>query len=171
MAKTGRKPLYDDWLTPDGLLKIKGWIREGREEQDIAKNEIGISKETFCRWKSQFPQLGQTIKEAKRPVEVEIEDTFFSEKLKSHFVEEETTEVTIHRDADNNIISTTEHKKKTKRFIPADTTSLIFWYKVKKGWRENDNALLKEEIEDDPLTQSLKEFAEQLEGGESNADK
>lgn len=137
MANAGRKPLYEEWLTPDGLLTIKGWIRDGREEQDIAKNEIGVSAYTFCRWKTQFPQLGQAIKEAKRPVDVEIMDTFFSEKLKSHFVEEETTEITIHRDADNNIISKTEHKKKTKRFIPADTTAEIFYLKVKKGWKES----------------------------------
>lgn len=171
MAKTGRKPLYTDWLTPDGLLKIKGWIRDDNlTEKEVYEQKIGITRQTWTEWKKKFSDLNDTIKQARRPDDVEIMNSYYRD-LKGHFVEEETTEITIHRDADNNIISKTEHKRKNKRWVQANPSERIFYLKVKKGWRENQDLNLNSEIEDDPLTKSLKEFAETLEKDGNNADK
>lgn len=170
MAKTGRKPLYDEWLTPDGLLLIKGWIREGRTEEDIATKEIGINASTWWRWKSQFEEFRKAVKKTKAVQNAEIDDAFYRD-LQGHYVEEETSEVIIIRDADNNIIRKTEHKRKNKRYIPANAVERIFYYKVQRHWNENQPDTDAMNIEDDPLTKSLKEYADGLEGGEDNADK
>lgn len=169
MAKTGRKPLYDEWLTPDGLLLIKGWIREGRTEEDIATKEIGINASTWWRWKSQFEEFRKAVKKTKAVQNAEIDDAFYRD-LQGHYVEEETSEVIIIRDADNNIIRKTEHKRKNKRYIPASAVERIFYYKVQRHWNENQPDTDEMNIEDDPLTKSLKEYADGLEGGEDNAD-
>ena len=171
MAKTGRKPLYTDWLTPDGLLKIKGWIRDDNlTEKEISEQKIGINPATFCEWKNKFPKLAETIKQAKRPDDVEIMDSYYRD-LKGRYVEEETVEITIHRDANDVVISKTEHKRKNKRWIQANPSERIFYLKVKKGWRENQEVSGNNEVEDDPLTISLKEFAGTLEKDDNNADK
>jgi hypothetical protein len=170
MAKTGRKPLYDEWLTPDGLLLIKGWIREGRTEEDIARNEMHIHPATLCEWKNKFPELNKAVKKTKAIQNAEIDDAFYRD-LQGHYVEEETSEVIIIRDADNNIIRKTEHKRKNKRYIPASAVERIFYYKVQRHWNENQPDTDAMNIEDDPLTKSLKEYADGLEGGEDNADK
>ena len=170
MAKTGRKPLYDDWLTPDGLLKIKGWIRDDKlTEKDIYTNKIGISHNTWNTWKNNFEELRDTVKKAKEPVDIEIMDSFYKD-LKGYYVEETTTEITIHRDADDNVVSKTEHKRNNKRWIAPNPSERIFYLKVQKGWKEYQSTFAGDTVEDDPLTVSLKEFAGTLESGDSNAD-
>lgn len=41
---------YREWLTEEGLRKIREWSRRGLKESEIAEN-IGISVRTFERWK------------------------------------------------------------------------------------------------------------------------
>ena len=170
MAKTGRKPLYEEWLTPDGLLLIQGWIREGRTEEDIARNEMHINPATLCEWKNKFPELAKATKKTKAIQSAEIDNAFYRD-LQGHYVEEETSEIIIIRDADDNIIRKTEHKRRNKRYIPASAVERIFYYKVQRHWNENQPDADAMNIEDDPLTKSLKEYADGLESGEDNADK
>lgn len=42
---------YKEWLTPEGLHKIKSWAQLGLTDEQIARN-IGINRKTFYRWKS-----------------------------------------------------------------------------------------------------------------------
>lgn len=37
---------YEYWLTPEGLLKLEAWARDGLTDEQIAKN-VGISRETL----------------------------------------------------------------------------------------------------------------------------
>ena len=40
------KGKFQEWLTPEGLLKIEGWARDGLIDEQIAKN-MGISRSTL----------------------------------------------------------------------------------------------------------------------------
>lgn len=40
------KRKYEQWLTPEGLLKLEGWAREGLTNEQIARN-MGISRKTL----------------------------------------------------------------------------------------------------------------------------
>ena len=44
------KGKYKYWLTPEGLLKLEGWTRDGLTEEQIAGN-MGISRSTLNEWK------------------------------------------------------------------------------------------------------------------------
>lgn len=145
--KAGRKPLYEEWLTPDGLLLIENWIREGRTEEDIARNEMHVRPETLCEWKNRFPQLAKATKKTRAIRDAEIDNAFYRD-LKGRYVEEETTEITIHRDAKGNEISRTEHKRKNKRYVQANPSERIFYYKVQRGWRENLNLNIQADVTD-----------------------
>ena len=78
------------------------------------------------------------IKKGRKPVIVEVEDTFFEKKLKGYTVTETITEKSIQRDANNEIIGSTEHIRKSERYIPPDTTALIFFLKCRAKDRYND---------------------------------
>ena len=132
MRVIARKGRYQEWLEPDGLLKIKGWARDGLTNLEIAKN-MGVSDSTFNEWQRKFPQIPETIKEGRAPVIVDVEDTFYTKKLKGYFIEEEVVEVTKHPNGDK-----TEHRKKMKRWIPPDTTAIIFYLKCRKPEKYND---------------------------------
>lgn len=131
------KGKYQEWLTPDGLLLIKGWARDGLTDKEIADN-IGINKDTFYKWKIRFPDFSDTIKSGRSPVIVEVEDTFLEKKLKGYYVDEEITEKTIIRDAQGNQTGSTEHKRINRRYIAPDTTAMIFYLKCRKPEKYND---------------------------------
>ena len=153
----GRKPMWDEWISEDGLLVIKGWARDGLTNQDIAKN-IGVSHTTFCDWENRFPEIVEALKKGRKPVVVTVEDTFFEKKLSGYFVDEEIVEVTEHPDK-----TKTTHRKKMKRWIPPDTTAMIFYLKCKKGKLYNDRAVLSADSEAsngkmDELIEAVKEI-------------
>lgn len=137
----GRKGKYQEWIEPDGLLIMKGWARDGLTDLEIAKN-MGVSMATLTDWKKRFPVILATLKEGRKPVIIDVEDTFYEKKLKGYFIEEEIVEVTKHPDG-----SKTEHRKKMKRWIPPDTTALIFYLKCRKPQQYNDKQALSADTE------------------------
>lgn len=136
MAKAGRKALYDDWLTEDGLLQIKGWARDGLTDEEIARHRIGIAPQTLAKWKAQFGELRQALKEGRKPVAVKIEDSFLS-KLEWRQVEE--TEERIWKDSNGK-----EQKQvvRRKRWIAPDTACLIFAIKNHIPQRYSDHPMM-----------------------------
>ena len=153
------KGKYHEWLTPDGLLLIKSFARDGLSDKEIARDKLHISTQTFYDWVKRFPDFSETIKKGRAPVNVVVEDTFFAEKLKGNYVSEETTETTINKDADGKIIGSSTHKRISKRFIPADTTAMIFYLKCRMGNKYNDKQVpndAKIETEMPKLLEALK---------------
>ncbi len=140
------KGKYQEWLENDSLLLIKSWARDGLTDEEIARN-IGISTSTFYEWCKRFTEFSETIKKARKPVAVEVEDTFFEKKLQGYIVKETTKEVTI---APNG--AKTQHIKEAERYIPPDTTAMIFFLKNR----------MPDKYRDKPNTDSNKEVLDKL---------
>ena len=56
------KGKYKYWLTPEGLLKLEGWTRDGLTEEQIAGN-MGISRSTLNEWKKLYPDISDRSEE------------------------------------------------------------------------------------------------------------
>lgn len=67
------KGKYQEWLTPEGLIKLEGWARDGLTDEQIAKN-IGISVGTLYDWKIKYPDFSETLKKGKDVVDREVEN-------------------------------------------------------------------------------------------------
>lgn len=80
MAAKGK---YADWITPEGLLKIEGWARDGLTDKQIAHN-IGISQATLYEWKKQFPELSDTLKKSKDVVDRMVENALFKNAIEGN---------------------------------------------------------------------------------------
>lgn len=80
MAAKGK---YADWITPEGLLKIEGWARDGLTDKQIAHN-IGISHATLYEWKKQFPELSDTLKKSKDVVDRMVENALFKNAIEGN---------------------------------------------------------------------------------------
>lgn len=148
------KGKYQEWVTPDNLLLIKGWARDGLNDKEIM-DKIGISKQTFYRWIADYNDFNDAIKKGREPVIVKTEDTFFEKKLQGYFVEEEVMEKTVQKDASGEILSTIEHKRVNKRYIPPDTTAMIFYLKCRKGDIYNDKLKLTVENKNGQLAELI----------------
>lgn len=129
------KSKYEYWK--DRLLEIKGWARDGLTDDEIAK-KLSISIATLYNWKNLHLEFSKAIKDGRAPVNVEVEDTFFEKKLNGYFIEEEVQERCVQKDASGNVKGTTDHIRKYKRYIPPDTTALIFYLKCRLSHKYND---------------------------------
>ena len=74
------KGKYQEWLTPEGLLKIEGWARDGLVDEQIAQN-IGIRAATLYEWKKRFPQFSEALKKGKEVVDYQVENALLNKAL------------------------------------------------------------------------------------------
>ena len=117
------KGKYEYWLTPEGLLKLEGWARDGLTDKQIAEN-IGVSERTFTGWKKNYPAIYSVLKKGKEVVDRQVENALLKRALGYTY-----DEVTIEGGV--------ETKRVTKEVAP-DTTAQIFWLKNRKpeDWRD-----------------------------------
>lgn len=73
------KGKYEYWLTPEGLLKLEGWARDGLTDEQIAEN-MGINKATLYRWKEKYCDICDTLKRGKEVVDLQVENALLNSK-------------------------------------------------------------------------------------------
>ena len=131
------KGKYEYWLTPEGLLKLEGWARDGLTDEQIAYN-MGICRDTLIQWKKRYSDISDTLKKGKEVVDRQVENALLKRALGYKYTEV-TKELT-----ENGLVVT---KEVTKEVVP-DTTAQIFWLKNRKPneWRDKQNVELEGEI-------------------------
>lgn len=139
------KGKYADWLTPEGLLKIEGWARDGLTDEQIAGN-IGIRAATLYEWKKKFPEISESLKRGKEVVDRQVENALLKralgyeyEEIKEKFECGVMTERTV-----------------TKKEVVPDTTAQIFWLKNRKPEKWRDKPVYDDTSELDKLDVILK---------------
>lgn len=70
------KGKYQEWLTPDGLIRLEGWARDGLTDEQIANN-IGIAAGTLYAWKNAYPEISEALKRGKDVIDREVENALF----------------------------------------------------------------------------------------------
>lgn len=131
------KRKYEYWLTPEGLIKLEGWARDGLTDEQIAKN-VGINRDTLYRWKKAHSDISDALKRGKEVIDRQVENALLSRAL-GYTYDEVTFEGGV------------EVKRVRKQVVP-DTTAQIFWLKNRKPeeWRDK-----REIIKDDDNDQVL----------------
>lgn len=127
---------YEQWLEPEGLLKLEGWARDGLTEDQIARN-IGISRSTLSEWKKKYPDISDTLKRGKEIVDLQVENALLKRAL-GYSYQETTKELCVNAKTGETEMRTV--KIVEKEVLP-DTTAQIFWLKNRKPgtWREKQN--------------------------------
>lgn len=126
--KMGPRGKYLDWITPEGLLKIEGWARDGLTDEQIAHN-IGIRRPTLYEWKKKYPNISDALKRGKEVVDRQVENALFKNASGYYY-----DEVTKEPDENGKLIVT----KVVRKHAPPNTTAQIFWLKNRKRteWRD-----------------------------------
>ena len=121
------KGKYQEWLTPEGLLKIEGWARDGLVDEQIAQN-IGIRAATLYEWKKRFPQFSEALKKGKEIVDRQVENALLKRALGYEYEE-------IKEKFEGGVLT---ERTVTKKEVVADTTAQIFWLKNRRPdtWRD-----------------------------------
>lgn len=163
--KGGAKGKYVEWLTPEGLIRLEGWARDGLTDEQIAQN-IGVSIATLYNWKNKYLEILEALKRGKEIVDLQVENALLKRALGYEFREQKYAQVemsqeehyalkqvVVNRFKIDNPEATLEEirlvelqvskyksvlvEEKTKEVAP-DTTAQIFWLKNRKPdkWRD-----------------------------------
>ena len=121
---------YQEWLEPEGLLKIEGWARDGLTDEQIAYN-IGIHTATLYRWKEEHCEICEALKKGKEVIDRLVENALLKRALGYEYEEvKEKYEMGV-----------CVERTVTKKEVIPDTTAQIFWLKNRKPeeWRDKQN--------------------------------
>lgn len=118
---------YEYWLSPEGLLRIEGWARDGLIDEQIAKN-MGITVKTLYNWKENHLPILQSLKKGKEVVDREVENALLKRALGYEYDE-------IKEKYESGVLT---ERIVTKKAVIPDTTAQIFWLKNRKAsvWRD-----------------------------------
>lgn len=121
------KGKFQEWLTPEGLLRIEGWARDGLIDEQIAQN-IGIRAATLYEWKKRFPEISEALKRGKEVVDRQVENALLKRALGYEYEE-------VKEKFEGGILT---ERTVTRKEVVADTTAQIFWLKNRKPdtWRD-----------------------------------
>lgn len=121
---------YQEWLEPDGLLRLEAWARDGLTDEQLA-SKCGINPATLYDWKKKYPEISKALKRGKNVVDVEVENALLKRALGYDYTEER---VEVSKENGKKSVKTVQ----TVKHIPPDTTAQIFWLKNRKpnAWRD-----------------------------------
>lgn len=169
------KGKYAEWITPDGLLKLEAWARDGLTDEQIAHN-MGITRKTIGEWKNQYSCIRDALKKGKEVVDIEVENALHKRALGYTAKVKKTFKVRISEFDKITGKKIREYEELQTGIdevhIPADTTAQIFWLKNRKPdkWRDKPLVTQGEDIDDDPLSESIREGVENGTIGKTNTD-
>lgn len=153
------KGKYQEWLTPEGLLRIEGWARDGLTEEQIAHN-MGIAYSTLKNWKDDHLAILAALKKGKEVVDREVENALFERALGgTHQVRKTFKVKSTFYDSQGRKCEREELKTGIDEvYVPGDTTAQIFWLKNRKPeqWRD------KQEIQDTTAIERLDDILKEM---------
>ena len=142
------KAKYEEWLTPEGLLKIEGWARDGLTDEQIAE-KMGISVASLYNYKKDHLEILEALKSGKEVVDRQVENALLKRALGYEYEE-------VKEKYENGFCV---ERTITKKEVVPDTTAQIFWLKNRKPdeWRD------KQTVEIPGLADGQSKLAELLE--------
>ena len=163
-----------DWETEDSLLLLRGWKRDGFQDNEIAK-KIGVTPKTICEWKRRSKLIRDALNKAREQFHKELEEAMYKRAL-GYYVDEWVEEYRYDKHGNEALV----YKKKTRKHIPPSETMQIFIAKhdIRGKWNDDRTdadkqeqaariAKLQKEAKDDDKTSEIKIT---IEGGDGYAD-
>ena len=144
----------DEWLTPEALLLVEGWARDGLTAREIAHN-IGISHVTFYKWLDEEETIRKAVWNGREVANRKLENALFKRALGCFETETEVTEI----EGEEGRAASRKIRTYT-RYYPPDTGALAFAMKnrMPEKWRDRQTHQITADIEDlTPLAELLKQ--------------
>ena len=157
------KGKFENWITEDGLLLLKGWARDGLTDEEIAK-KMGINVATLYRWKDKYCNICEALKKGREPVDVILEDTAFERATQWKTVKEITKELKFDRESGETRLMVT---KEVEKRVPPDSTLLIFLMKnrMKDKYGDKQHVEISGQLDTNPFAGLTEEQLRKLAKG------
>lgn len=159
------KGKYEYWLTPEGLLKLEGWARDGLTEEQIAKN-MGVSRSTLNDWKKKYPDILNTLKKGKEVADRSVENALYESAIGKKYKVKKPIKVKEVQYRDGKRVKEVEHIEYAEEeiVIPPNTTAQIFWLKNRKPdvWRDKQDVHVKDDTDKKKKVDNIASILEQM---------
>ncbi len=148
-------------MTPDGLLRLQGWARDGLTLEQIAHN-CGVADSTFRVWKDKYPAIAAALKKGQGPVDYEVENALYKSAMGYTVTVKKPMKLKRKTFAGKGYIEE-EHIEFVEEdtYIPPNVTAQIFWLKNRRPerWRDKvQNEVINADVEDlSPLVELLRD--------------
>ncbi|MEG0741915.1 MAG: hypothetical protein RR521_06775 [Clostridia bacterium] len=136
---------YEEWLEPDGLLRLEAWARNGLTMEQIAHN-CGCSLSTLKDWRGKYPAILAALKKGRDVADIEVENALhkkalgYTIKLQKIY---KLKRVDYSEETGKRIREVEELVEGYEDMhVPADTTAQIYWLKNRRPetWRDRPAA-------------------------------
>ena len=135
------KGKFEEWRTEEGLVRLRGWARDGLTIEQIAQ-KVGVSRSTLNEWIKKYSDISDTLKKGREVADREIEESLFK-KAKGFKVEIQKPfklkKITYDKKTFKKVKEEEHVEYATEEvYIPPDTVAMIFWLKNRKPevWRD-----------------------------------
>lgn len=113
------------YLTEDGQILLKGWVRAGATNIEIAKC-MGVHVNTLFAWMKKYPEIKDCVTKNKEIVDYEVEAALYKSAVGHSVKTIETMPDGVTREV--------------VKYFPPNTTAQIFWLKnrMPRLWRDKN---------------------------------
>lgn len=142
------KGKFEYWISPEGLLRIEGWARDGLTKEQIAKN-IGIRRETLIQWEKQYPNISNALKRGREVVVRELENALIK-RARGYEATETVEELRFNKQTGQEELKVV---KRTLKHIAPDTGALAFALKnyAPDKWRDRKDVEISGQLDTNPF--------------------
>lgn len=139
------KGKYQQWLEPEGLMRVTNWAANGCTNEEIAHN-MGVARSTLAVWVERHLDISDAIKAGRMMACEAIENALFKravgyEVQETDVVEEFTGELRDGKPANGAV----KRRETTRtRHLPPDVAAVIFYLKNRAPERYSDRRVIEQ---------------------------
>lgn len=118
---------YQDWVTEEGCILLRGWKREGRSLEDIA-GYVGVQPGTLRGWMAKYDEIRDALSEEGCVTDFQVENALLKRALGYEAIERK---VEISAKGERKEVETTKQ-------VAPDMSAISFWLKKRKPEKWGD---------------------------------
>jgi hypothetical protein len=125
----GQMTRFQEWISPEGLILLEGWTREGKSEEEMA-GYMGISTATLKSWKKREPKIQEALQVNGQALDFQVESALLKKALGYQSTERKVE------------ISPKGERKEveTVKQVGPDMSAISLWLKKRRPERWGDGA-------------------------------
>lgn len=162
----GRPGLYKEWLTEEKLILLQGWTRDGVTDKDIAQKKIGISPQTFCEWKTKYPEFAEALKKGREVCDYEVENALHRRAIGYYITVKKPVKLKEEKQkvGEGKVVTERIEMVEEEVYIPPDPSAMYFWLQNRKPeqWKDRRTVNVQAAATVDIDQQSVAEIENQV---------
>ncbi|WP_099205640.1 transposase [Scatolibacter rhodanostii] len=154
------KGKYQEWLTPDGILRLEAWARDGLTDEQLAK-KMNITPSTLYDWKKKYSEISEALKKGKEVVDIEVENALLKRAKGFEYCEEK---IEMETNGAGQVLS--RKVVQVVKQVAPDVGAAVFWLKNRKpdAWRDKKDIAVEGDIGMNLSNEQLDTEIEKLNG-------